>query len=674
MNRQRDRRVAKADRRIVGRMLVENLRFFQSVINGVTDPILVIGTDRRVKLLNSAARDFPVLSHLKGKFPENAHCYKVLFGCDKTCEEVGRACPLVEVIESGCTVTVEHDITLVGGEVRSYEILASPLWSESGDLLGIIESLRDVTERNKATRALKESHEELEVRIQERTFDLLKVNETLQQEVEERRWAEDRLIQSIEQADLVYRVIPSAIFTVDLERNITSWNNKAEAVTGFKREEVLGKPCSIFALNPCTTRCGVFSDAVAKPIIAKECRIKTKDGRVRIISKNAELLRGAEGEVVGAVESFEDITDSKEVEQHLRTERDKFRGILSALDQGMHILNRDFIIEYQNEILREIFGDKIGEKCYQVYKQRDMPCEVCRMHEAIDSSLIQRTEEVMSNGRHYQQSYVPFEDIDGETKALILLRDITEEKAFQAETMRAGQLASIGELAAGVAHEINNPINGIINYAQILLDDGQDEEGVDMLDRVIKEGERIADIVRNLLFFARQRQEEAEIVDVIQVIEDSLALIKHQLQKDGVEIDIDIPDVLPEVKVIPQQLQQVFLNLLSNARHALNQRYPGRDPDKKLEIRSKVVKLQGSPYVRTTFTDHGTGVPEEIIENIFDPFFSSKKPGEGTGLGLSISHGLIKDFHGFLAVESRAGEQTTMIVDLPAASSVSENL
>lgn len=497
----------------------------------------------------------------------------------------------------------------------------------------------------------------------------------LRQELDERRCNEARLAAELAQAELTLRVIPSAALSLDLDGKIISWNNKAERITGFRRKEVLGHSCDIFAMAPCAQECGTFLDTQGEALVDRVCQIKTRDGKVRSVSKNTDLLKDLDGRVTGAVVTFRDVTEQLEVELQLRTERDKFRGILSALDQGMHILNRDYVIEYQNEVLRRTFGDKIGEKCYEVYKQRDKPCEVCRMHAAIERNEIQRTEEIMSDRRHYEQSYVPFVDVDGQTKALILLRDVTEEKMYRAETMRAGQLASIGELAAGVAHEINNPINGIINYAQVLLDDssqvsleGEAHHPVqrEMLDRIIKEGERIAYIVRNLLFFARQREEEAEVVAIEAIIHDSLSLIKHQLQKDGVIIRTDISEGLPTIKVHPQQLQQVFLNLLSNARYALNQRYPGRDPGKKVEIRCRSVQGQGRTRVRTEITDYGAGIPPELLTQIFEPFFSSKKPGEGTGLGLSISAGLVRDFKGELRVESVLGDHTTMTVDLPA--------
>lgn len=641
----------------------ENI-LLQGVINGVTDPIIVVDADFRVKLCNHSARDFFANSNLSCK--EEPLCYRRLYGLDSTCDQHGHSCPLVEVMESGKPVTVEHKHLVAGGEVKVYELLASPLQSDDGSISGIIERFRDITECKRSTDLLQKGYKELERRMEVRASELEKINTTLLREIEDRQWAEDQLLEAKEQAELIYRVIPSAIFSVDLKQKITSWNNKAEEITGYKQEEIMGKSCNMFALNPCTRICGVFSSRVKKPIMARECEIKTKDGRMLIISKNADLLRNTKGEVIGGIESFEDITVRKQTEKNLRTERDKLQSMLLALGQGMHIVNHDYLIEYQNDVLQKDFGDKIGKKCYEVYRQLDEPCEICRMRNAIESNEIQRTEIMMSDDRYYEQCYAPFTDVDGEAKALILLRDITEEKAHHAETMRAGQLASIGELAAGVAHEINNPINGIINYAQILWDqENQNKEDQEVLAKIIGEGRRIAGIVHNLLFFSRQQDDEKENIHLEAVLQDALSLIKHQFEKNGIILTIQVSSDLPTVIANHQQLQQVYLNLLNNARHALNQRYPGHDPEKKLDIKGEVVHFEGREFVRITFTDHGTGIPPEIAGSIFDPFFSTKKPGEGTGLGLSISHGLIKNFNGFLRVKSELNVYTAMIVDLP---------
>jgi len=336
------------------------------------------------------------------------------------------------------------------------------------------------------------------------------------------------------------------------------------------------------------------------------------------------------------------------------------------MGQSMHILGSDHVIEYQNDDALAAFGDRMGEKCFRVYRERETPCEECLMRVAVASDSIQRTEILRSNRKSYAQSYTPFMDVDGQTKVLVLLRDITDEKLLQAETMRAVQLASVGELAAGVAHEINNPINGIINYAQIIHDESGDNIGIAKFsDKIIREGERVASIVSNLLSFARQQEEESERISISDVIYDAVDLIRHQLTKNCIQLEIDLPPDLPDVFGNHQQLQQVFLNLFSNARFALNQRYPGKDPGKKIFVAGSTREEAGKVNVRITIKDLGTGIPEDMMHKIFEPFFSSKTTGEGTGLGLSISREIIAKHGGKLEAESREDEFTKMIVDIP---------
>lgn len=252
---------------------------------------------------------------------------------------------------------------------------------------------------------------------------------------------------------------------------------------------------------------------------------------------------------------------------------------------------------------------------------------------------------------------------------IAIVRDITEEKIRKAESLQAGKLAAIGELAAGVAHEINNPINGMINYAQILQDElsatGNTEQG-DILKRIIKEGDRVAGIVRNLLAFARQRDEDVGDISLKEILADCITLVKHQLGKEGILPVIEVPDNLPALRGNPQQLQQVFLNVLSNARYALNQRFPGLDPRKRIEIKSQVITFGDKTIIRTSVTDYGCGIAPVAIDRVFDSMFSTKPAGEGTGLGLSISRDLVQAHHGFIHLESRLGDHTTLTVDLPA--------
>jgi len=267
----------------------------------------------------------------------------------------------------------------------------------------------------------------------------------------------------------------------------------------------------------------------------------------------------------------------------------------------------------------------------------------------------------------------------GQDRLLIAtIRDITEEKIRETEALRAGQLAAIGELAAGVAHEINNPINGIINYTQILLDDRDPnhpnaEMHGDFMARIIKEAQRVAVIVRNLLSFARQQDETLKDVRIEEVIEDSVALLKHQFHQQGIHLTLDVPRDLPFLRGNPQQMQQVIINLLTNAAYALDQRYPGQSTqDKKLEIKSACITLEGRKTLRTTITDWGSGIEQDVIDHIFDTLFTTKPPGKGTGLGLSISKGIVRDHRGSLSLKSKPGGPTVATLDLPVGGAENE--
>lgn len=636
----------------------------QSLVNAVSLPIIVIGTDRRIKYSNPAA-------DIAFAQKENAccygeYCYRFLYGYEKECSHYGRECTLTDCQETGGTVRTEFRLDLKDDLPRFYEIFATSLYDENGNEIGIVEIFYDISDWKLFEKWLKAAQQDSDNLLKEHTADLLEINKKLRQQVDERIRAEMALITAKKRSELLYRVIPSAIFTIDPERNVTSWNDKAKAVTGYSRRDIIGKSCSVFALEPCTEMCSVFSGDIPKPIVGRECAIRTKDGRKRIISKNADYLLDDDGNIIGGVESFEDITDIKQVEEELSSERDKLKGIISAMEQGMHILNFDFTFEFQNDVAVHAFGDQVGGKCYKAYKGLDSPCEICHMREAITTGTIQRTELVFSNKRHYELSYTPFRDVDGQKKVLILHRDVTEEKIMHAEAMRAAQLASVGKLAAGVAHEINNPINGIINYAQIIQDElGDNKMFSEISEKIIREGERVANIVSNLLSFARQQDQELHEVNISEVVNASVDLIYHQLTKNSIILKVDSLDELPPILGHFQQLQQVFLNLFNNARYALNQRYSGKDKRKMIIISGDLVQRYGREYVQIVFKDLGTGIPRDLAGKIFEPFYSSKTDGEGTGLGLSISKDIITKQNGYLEVDSELGSYTAMIFGLP---------
>ncbi|SFL28103.1 PAS domain S-box-containing protein [Desulfomicrobium norvegicum] len=249
---------------------------------------------------------------------------------------------------------------------------------------------------------------------------------------------------------------------------------------------------------------------------------------------------------------------------------------------------------------------------------------------------------------------------------LLLVCDVTGKMAIQADAQYACHLLSLGELAASVAHEINNPVNGIINYGQILVNECDAESMEhDLGARILKEGERIGRLVKSLLSYAHERRKEKRATQVVDILEETLALTQAQIRKDGIQLVLDFPESLPKVMANLQQVQQGFINIISNARYALNEKYPGWHKNKCLAISGEFVMVEGCPFVRVAFLDQGGGISAEKLSFLTKPFFSTKPFGKGTGLGLSITQKIIDDHGGHLRFESEEGEFTRVIIDLP---------
>jgi PAS domain S-box-containing protein len=261
---------------------------------------------------------------------------------------------------------------------------------------------------------------------------------------------------------------------------------------------------------------------------------------------------------------------------------------------------------------------------------------------------------------------------DGERLIILLVRDLTERRRLEAEKdvmqrqlFQSSKLASIGELSAGVAHEINNPLNGIINFAQLLKDDGvaQTEEHRRMVDGIVAEGERIARIVRDLLTFARRDPSELTRVRLAETVTASLSLFGHQFVKDGVEVEVSVEEDLPPVWADGSRLRQVVINMISNALHALRAKAGG---PKVLRVTARAVERAGRRRVHLEFFDNGAGIRREDIDKVFDPFFTTRRATGGTGLGLSLSFGIVREYGGTITVESAEGSHTRFVIELPA--------
>lgn len=402
------------------------------------------------------------------------------------------------------------------------------------------------------------------------------------------------------------------------------------------------------------------------------------DGREVWLQVNSRPQWALSGEIVAAVVTFADVTRLKVAEASLRFGKlryqelfQQFSALLDGITDRIDLLTPDLRVVWTNrrdfDSQNADAGQVAGSCCFAHRFGRSEPCPDCPVVRCFATGRREVGEIVDQQGLVWSLRAFPVKSEHATTQVVLIAEDITEKLEGEKQRSRASQLAALGELAAGVAHEINNPISGVINYAQLILNrSGEDSRERDLAQRIIKEGNRIATIVRELLTFAREESSEMQVVSVREALAEALSLCESQLRKEAVDLRIDLPADLPGVESRSHQIQQLFLNLISNSRHALGEKYPEPHADKLLQVSGCLIERDGSPYVRLKVRDHGVGIPSPLLERVMNPFVTTKPAGVGTGLGLSISFEIAKKHGGTLAIASEHGAWTEVTVELPA--------
>ncbi len=239
----------------------------------------------------------------------------------------------------------------------------------------------------------------------------------------------------------------------------------------------------------------------------------------------------------------------------------------------------------------------------------------------------------------------------------LMQRDEQLKEFARNKIMESERLALIGQLAANVAHELNNPLQGIVTYSHLLLEkmDGENSS-TSSAQKIVTQANRCRDIIRGLLDFSRQRKPDATVCDINSVLNECVALLENQAPFQNIHVEKDLERNLPMIVVDPSQMQQVFINMIINAAEAMEE-------GGELTLKTRIDPVD--EFVEIEITDTGHGIPEENMEKLFDPFFTTKDVGHGTGLGLAISYGIIKEHRGTISVESEVDQGTTFIIRLP---------
>jgi nitrogen-specific signal transduction histidine kinase/CheY-like chemotaxis protein len=351
---------------------------------------------------------------------------------------------------------------------------------------------------------------------------------------------------------------------------------------------------------------------------------------------------------------------SRAKEWAISQSRKEWITIIDAITDFIFITDDQCRLIKMNWAFSQVFGGAhprslIGSTCVGIFGD-EAPCNDCHTNNILEH--ITRTAEKKVSGNIYQFSTFPLY-IDDKPFTVHVMKDITEMRMLKDQLYYSDKLASLGSLVAGVAHEINNPLTGVIAYTELLRMKPSTEDIDDELKKILYNAERCKKIVENLLTFSRQKAPTKSIESLNDIIDRSIDLRTYWLRSGNIEIVREYSDGLT-VYVDAQQMQLVFLNILMNSEQAINDTRKGKG---KIIVNTK--HDRDTKMVTVRITDDGSGISKDVISKIFDPFFTTKPVGVGTGLGLAISHGIITEHGGSIKVESGEGIGTSLIIEIP---------
>lgn len=346
--------------------------------------------------------------------------------------------------------------------------------------------------------------------------------------------------------------------------------------------------------------------------------------------------------------------------------RNTLRTFFDNIPSSVYIVDQSYTIIAVNNLRSERINKKpqelVGEKCYEKLRGNSSPCAECRVMDALNGIPSVRTSrEVGPNDTfvHWEITTVPIrEENNVIDKVIIFEEDVTEKWILEANLIQSEKMASIGQLAANVAHEINNPLAAIIANAQLLIRDlsEADESVIDSLKLIETAGDRAAKIVSNLLESARRdKHYEFDEISLNETILDAISLLRYEINKRAVSVKLNLAKDMPPIFANKNQLKGVWINLINNALGAIDSK----------RGRISISTHYENREFKVVFSDNGKGISPAHQEHIFEPFFTTKEPGKGTGLGLSVSLQAIKEHHGDIEFESTPGKGTKFVIILP---------
>jgi len=496
------------------------------------------------------------------------------------------------------------------------------------------------------------------------------------------RLSEERYRSVVENANEAISVVQNGIIKLA--------NAKVTEITGYTIEELNAMPAEMLIHPDDRERIMAYHaermSGNTTPA-SYALRIIDRQGNTRWLERHVTTIIW-EGKPAALVLDT-DVTERKQAERALQESEERYRLIAENTRDVIITADMDLKVTYISPSVRYL-GDRTPEEVLATGLDKLLtPASLKEATKVLREELERARTQPVEPGRSrtlemevirkdgstlWAEARVSFlRNAEGQPVGLIgVLRDITERKRAEEERKQlelkaqiASRLASVGEMAAGVAHEINNPLTGIVGYAQLLASRQDLPEDVKKDLKIVNDGaQRVAGIVQRLLTFARQVKPERRQVNINQLIESTLALRTYSLRTSNIEVTTRLDPYLPDTIADPGQIQQVLLNLIVNAETAMKEVHRKR--------RLTITTRKADSIVEIKVKDNGHGIKPEIMDRIFDPFFTTRPAGEGTGLGLSLCYGIVTEHNGRIYAESKPGRGATFVVELPIVSEVAQ--